>query len=105
MQSEMKFMDAGRKSQLAETSLDKQSKVYPRFTVDLDQFPGLECDVDESIELHLRGRICGVTHDEYSHTMDVEVASIAVPSHTHDSVGPCNEADRALGKMKASRRY
>lgn len=101
--SSEKYMDAGKKLESYPT--DVPQKVYPRFTIDLDQFPGLECDVDESVELHLRGRVCSVEHSDYAHRMDVEVTSVAVPSHTHDSVGPINEADKALGKLKMARRY
>ena len=98
MAEEMKFMDAGKKSDLAipETS----PKYYPKFCVDLDQFPGLLAEVDESVELHLKGRVCSVTHNDYCHQMEVEVTSVAVPTHTHDSVGPMNEADKAMGKLR-----
>ena len=96
MAEEMKFMDAGQKVETA----DPSPKYYPKFCVDLDQFPGLQADVDESVELHLKGRVCSVTHNDWSHSMEVEVTSVAVPTHTHDSVGPMNEADHALGKLK-----
>jgi hypothetical protein len=103
MSSEMKFKDAGKKPDMG--VLDAPApKIYPRFTVDLDQFPGLECEVDETVELHLRGRVCARNHNDWGNTMDVEVTSIAVPSHTHDSIGPKNEADSALGKMLSPRR-
>ena len=98
---ELKFMDAGKKM---EPISAEPPKVYPRFSVDVEQFPGLSADVDESVELHLKGRVCSVEHSDYCHRMDVEVTSVAVPSHTHDSVGPHNEADRALGKLKTGRK-
>lgn len=82
---------------------DAPAKVYPRFSVDLDQFPGLECDVDESVELHLKGRVCSVEHSDYCHRMEVEVQSVAVPTHTHDSIGSANEADAALGKLRGGK--
>jgi len=102
MAEEYKFMDAGRKLDTPTTAPAPRS--YPRFTVDLDQFPGLEADVDESVELHLKGRVCSVEHSDYCHSMQVEVQSVAIPTHTHDSIGPMNEADKALGKMRSSRR-
>lgn len=98
-----KFMDAGKKFDSGVNLPDAPAKVYPRFNVDLDQFPGLKCDVDECIELHLKGRVCGVTHNDWSHNMEVEVTSIAVPTHTRDSVGPMNEADRAMGKLQTGK--
>lgn len=94
-------MDAGKKSE--GVPMDAPQKYYPRFTVDLDQFPGLKAEVDESIELHLKGRVCSVTHTDWSHSMEVEITSVAVPTHTHDSVGPMNEADSALGKLKTKK--
>jgi hypothetical protein len=103
MAIEYKFMDAGKKMESPDATLPAKS--YPRFCVDLDQFPGLEADVDESVELHLKGRVCSVTHNDWNHSMEVEVTSVAVPSHTHDSVGPMNEADAALGKLRGSSRY
>lgn len=103
MAEDMKFMDAGKK--MEGLPMDAPAKSYPRFTVDLDQFPGLQCDVDESVELTLRGRVSALTHNDWSHSMEIEVTSIAVPSHTHESVGPRNEADAALGKLKTPRRY
>ncbi len=99
-----KFMDAGKKSELS-APMETPQKYYPKFCVDLDQFPGLECDVDESVELHLKGRVCSVTHNDYCHQMEVEVTSVAVPTHTHDTIGPSNEADSALGKLKKNPRY
>jgi hypothetical protein len=99
MSSEMKFLDAGKKME-GPALAEPPQKVYPRFSVDLEQFPGLKADVDESVELHLKGRICSVEHSDYCHRMDVEVQSIAVPTHTHDSVGAMNEADRAMSKLK-----
>ena len=97
----MKFMDAGKKTgNLPETA---PVKVYPRFTVDLDQFPGLEADVDEHVELHLGGRVCAITHNDWNHSMEVEVTEVAVPTHTHDSVGPKNEADSVLGKLRSGK--
>lgn len=104
MPSEMKFMDAGHKSDLPAPATESP-KYYPKFRVDLDQFPGLEADVDESVELHLKGRVCAITHNDYCHEMEVEVTSVAVPTHTHDSIGPMNEADQALGKLKRPSRY
>ena len=98
--SDMKYMDAGKSNQLPE---EATTTYYPRFTVDLDQFPGLKCDVDECIDLHLKGRVCSVSHNDYSHSMDIKVTSIAVPSHTSESVGPKNEADMALGKLKGGK--
>jgi hypothetical protein len=97
----MKFKDAGKNLEMPTSA---PTKVYPRFTVDLDQFPGLECEMDESVELHLRGRVCSLTHNEWSHTMEVEVEHIAVPTHTHETIGPRNEADSALGKMLSYKR-
>lgn len=99
----MKFMDAGHASPTLAVTDDV--KVYPRFRVDLDDFPGLQADVDESVELHLKGRVCSVTHNDWCHEMEVEVTSVAVPTHTHDTVGPSNEADAALGKLKSNSRY
>ncbi len=99
---DMKFKDAGKKLDMP-MAAEAPAKSYPRFRVDLDQFPGLECDVDECVELHLKGRVCGVTHNDWCHDMEIEVTGIAVPSHTHDSIGPLNEADKALGKMKTGR--
>lgn len=99
----MKFKDAGKKMEMPMAA--ESPKVYPRFSVDLDQFPGLEAEVDESVELHLRGRVCSVEHSDYCHRMDVEVTSVAVPTHTHDSVGNLNEADIAMGKLKRGSRY
>ena len=99
--AEMKFMDAGKKYDMPMAV--ESPKVYPRFRVDLDQFPGLEADVDESVELLLKGRVCSVSHNDYCHEMEVEVTSVAVPSHTHESVGPKNEADSALGKLRSGK--
>ena len=99
----MKFMDAGKKFDMPTVASPEQTKVYPRFRVDLDQFPGLSCEVDECVELHLKGRVCATTHTDYCHDMEVEVTSIAVPTHTHDSVGEMNEADRAMGKLKTGK--
>jgi len=101
--NEMKFMDAGRK--INDAPAAPETKSYPRFTVDLDQFPGLQAEVDEVVELHLRGRVCGITHNDYCHSMDIEVTSVAVPHHTHATIGQPNEADKALGKMKEARRF
>jgi len=103
---EMKFMDAGKAPESVAT-LDKPNKYYPKFTIDLDQFPDLEAEVDESVELKLKGRVCGITHNEWSHTMEVEVQAIAIPSHTSDDIGPRNKADEEFGKMrsKISRGY
>jgi hypothetical protein len=98
----MKFMDAGKKMESPMVT-DSPSKSYPRFRVDLDQFPGLSCEVDECVELHLKGRVCSTTHTDYCHDMEVEVTSIAVPTHTHDSVGLLNEADVAMGKLKTGK--
>jgi hypothetical protein len=95
-----KFMDAAKS--LTEPTTSPQ-KYYPKFCVDLDQFPGLAAEMDESVEIVLRGRVCGLTHNEYSHTMEVEVQAIQVPSHTNDAVGPMNEADKAMGKLKSGR--
>lgn len=103
MDGDMKFMEAGKKDEISITG--SPAKSYPRFTVDLDQFPDLKADVDESVELHLRGRVCALTHTDWCNSMEVEVMSVAVPTHTHESVGLLNEADRALGKMKTARRY
>ena len=98
----MKFMDAGTKldGPMAEVA---SPKIYPRFRVDLEEFPGLECDVDEHVELNLKGRVCEVVHNDYSHHMEVEVTSIAVPTHTHNSIGAMNEADVAMGKLKTGK--
>lgn len=101
---EMKFMDAGKKYDNP-VAAESNQKIYPKFRVDLDQFPGLECDVDECVELHLKGRVCSLTHNDYCHEMEIEVTAVAVPSHTHDTIGPMNEADKALGKMKTGGRY
>lgn len=94
----LKFMDAGKKSEAIVA--DTPQKYYPRFSVDLDQFPGLQADVDESVELHLKGRVCSVTHNDYCHEMEIEVTSIGLPSLTKDSVGNPNEADKALNKLR-----
>lgn len=99
----MKFMDAGKESGFDSPTLP--TKYYPKFTVDLSQFPGLQADMDECVELNLKGRVCSLTHNEYCHEMQVEVTSVAIPTHTKDSIGPMNEADKALGKMKSARRY
>lgn len=104
MEETLKFMDAGK--QMAEPSaVTAPAKSYPRFRIDLDQFPGLEADMDESVELRLRGRVCSLSHNEYCHDMEIEVTSIAIPSHTKDSIGPQNEADRALGKLNTRHGY
>lgn len=100
----LKFMDAGKKLDSPMAAVDSP-KYYPKFRVDLDQFPGLQADVDESVELHLKGRVCSITHNNYCHEMEIEVTSVGIPTHTKDSIGPMNEADRALGKMKNSGRY
>lgn len=101
MDGEMKFMDAGK----ALDSPTSPAKYYTKFCVDLQQFPGLEADMDECVELNLKGRVCSLTHNEYCHEMQIEVTSVAIPSHTHETVGPMNEADKALGKMKSKSRY
>ena len=88
---------------MASPMTDSPTKSYPRFCVDLEQFPGLKCDVDGCTDLHLKGRVCSVSHNDYSHSMEVEVTSIAVPSHTQESIGPKNEADAALGKLKGGK--
>jgi len=93
----MKFMDAGKKMETGLLPEAPSGKVYPRFTVDLDKFPKLKADVDESVELHLKGRVCGVTHTDYCNSMDVEVQSIAAPNHTHDSE---NAADKEYERLR-----
>lgn len=103
--SSEKYMDAGKKMDSPGVLVDKPTKIYPKFRVDLDQFPGLKLDVDESIDLSLRGRVCSITHNDWCHEMEIEVTSIAVPSHTDERIGPKNEADLALGKLKSARRY
>jgi hypothetical protein len=102
--SSEKYMDAGKKMEVP-TLADAPTKVYPRFTVDLDQFPGLECDMDENVDINLRGRVCGLNHNEWRYDMEIEVTSIAIPSHTNEHIGPKNEADLALGKLKSGRSY
>lgn len=101
MAESYKFMDAGKT--LAAPEPTGPQKIYPKFCVDLDEFPGLEAEMDESVELHLRGRVCSLTHNEWSHTMEVEVKDIAIPTHTHDRIGPMNEADTALGKLRGGK--
>lgn len=89
----MKYMDASRPMPtLADVTTEK---VYPRFTVDLDQFKDLAADVDEGVELTLRGRVCSRNHTDYCNTMEIEVQAIGVPS-----AADFNEADRALAKLK-----
>lgn len=104
MSSDLKFKDAGKS---VASPLAAPEKVYPRFTVDLDQFPGLEGELDEDIELHLKGRVCALNHSDYSHSMDVEVRSLAHPDHTHEGfakIAVINIADQELSKLKGNRR-
>ena len=68
--------------------------------VDLDKFPGLEAGVDDSIKFEGSGRVSAVTHNDWCHEMTIEVTKFSIPSHTQDSIGPMNEADAALGKLK-----
>ena len=84
---------------------ETSKKIYPRLSIDLDQFPDLKGDVDETGELHICYRVCSVQHNEYSHSMDLEITSIAVPRHSHEDVkGSGNEADRSLNKLKSPSR-
>lgn len=102
MPEEYKFKDAGKK--MTDTSIAATpSKVYPRIRIDLDQFPELKADVDEKVAFHGTGRVCSVTHNDWCHEMEIEVDSMAVPTHTHESIGPMNEADHVLGKLKTGK--
>lgn len=73
--------------------------------VDLDKYPGLKIDVDESIRFEGSGRVCSIRHNDYFNEMEIEVTKFSVPTHTHESVGPMNEADAALGKLKSGGKY
>lgn len=97
----MQFKDAGKTYPGLAMESDKPSKSYPRFTIDLDQFPGLEADVDEEIEITLRSRVSGITHTDYCHTMDLEVRSIAQPGDARPSkIALVSAADQELEKLK-----
>ena len=89
-------------SELAINSLPEK-KMY--ITIDLEKFPGLMTEVDESIRFEGSGRVCEVRHNDYCHEMQVEVTKISIPSHTQDTIGPVNEADIAMGKLKTGRKY
>lgn len=105
MSSNYKFKDAG-KSAVA-TLPGPSEKIYPRFTVDLDQFPGLSGELDEEVELHLKGRICGLTHNDYSHSMEVEVRSLSHPDHSHGDmpkIALVSIADQELEKLRGKSR-
>jgi hypothetical protein len=96
----MKFKDAGKNLETIAGPASTE-KYYPKFSVDLDQFPDLKAEMDDSVELVLRGRVCRLESSEYCNTMEVEVLSVAVPSHTHDSAGDMNTADKELGRLKS----
>jgi len=95
---DMEFRTAGK------PATAKEEISYPHLFIDLDQFPGLEGDLDEEIELHVRGRVCSLSHSYGSHSMDVEVQKIAHPDHTHDDEVPkvavISIADSELSRMK-----
>lgn len=74
-------------------------------TIDLDKFPGVHADVDDSVRFEGSGRVCSVTHNDYCNEMQIEVSKISIPTHTSDSVGAMNEADVAMGKLKSKPRY
>lgn len=77
----------------------QERKMY--ITIDLDKFPGLKADVDESVRFAGSGRVCSVRHDDYCNEMQVEVTTISLPSSGDDG----NDADKALGKLKTRRSY
>lgn len=89
------FKDAGY---TPKAEIATPPKIYPKFCVDLDQFPDLEAGVDEYVDLRLRGRVCSRNHSDYGNTMDLEVMALAKDAGS-------NEADKALGKLKSSKRY
>lgn len=93
MKSKKKFKDASRKLDTVPSPSNK--KIYPRFTVDLDQNKGIKAGLDDKIELHLKGRVSRLEKGDYGHSMEVEVQSIA-----HGG----NSADKELAKMKSSRK-
>ena len=76
-----------------------------KICVDLEKYPGAKAEVDDSVRFEGSGRVCSVTHNDWSYTMEIEVTNFSVPTSTKDSVGPMNEADMALGKMKQKSRY
>lgn len=105
MFSDLKFIDAGKV--IPSTMPGPPEKIYPRLSIDLDQFPGLEGDLDEEIEFHGRGRVCGLTHNDYSHSMDLEIRSLAHPDHTHGEmpkIALVSIADQELSKLKGKSR-
>lgn len=99
MASDYKFMDAGKTISAPEPAGPQKS--YRKVCIDLDQFPGLSADMGEIVDIHIRGPVTRLVHDEYCHEMEVEQREVAIPTHTHESVGPRNEADAALGKLRS----
>lgn len=101
--SDYKFKDASMESSLPVSPLSE--KYYPRFNVDLDKFPDLESEIGESVELHMRGTVCGIHKSEGSSTMDIEVKEIGTLNKSGESgEGGQNEADRALENLKTTGR-
>lgn len=80
-----------------------ERKMY--VTIDLDKFPEIHADVDDSVRFEGSGRVCSMTHNDYCNEMQIEVTKISIPTHTSESVGPMNEADLAMGKLKKGSRY
>lgn len=76
-----------------------ERKMY--ITIDLDKYPGLKADVDESVRFAGSGRVSSVRHNDYCNEMEVEVTTISLPSSGDDG----NDADKALGKLKTRRSY
>jgi len=78
-------------------------KPLPRLCIDLEDYPELEGDVDDIVEFRVRGRICSKQHSDYCKTQDIECKAIYDAAKATPTVGPLNEADKALGKLKAGR--
>ena len=93
-----KLWDAGKKTEMPAIAGDsvRAEKIYPRLSVDLDQCPALKADVDQDVELRIRGRVCEVRHNDWSHSMEIEVQAIGEA----DERGEENNADKALRKMR-----
>jgi len=99
----MSFKDAG--TELQTVAADVPAKIYPRFNIDVKEFPELQGNVDEHIEFRVRGRICERVHNDWSNSITVEALAISKCGEKEAATGPYNEADKAMEKLKSARSY
>lgn len=81
-------------------------KSYPRLTVDVDQFPGIDGDVDENFSGVIQGRICGRSHTDYCNTVEIEITKISdvEAGDTPMRIAMIGIADQELSKLKGKKR-